>query len=118
MHVLRNTALPTLAATAALALTPPPAMSADNGVGTAAGVVCGTDAASGLAVSAGRAGDCSAALQVAGAYTRVWNDTGGAAATVDAAGSTWSCGEREASPNPYQQCTDTGDSSRWVTLTS
>ncbi|MGW0811769.1 hypothetical protein ACWD00_00690 [Streptomyces viridiviolaceus] len=107
-----------LVGVALLAVTGPAATAADRSVSEANSVVCGTDDATGLAVSAGRAEECSAALQVAGAYTRDWDGTGGAATTVHAAGTTWSCREQQGSPNPYQQCVDTSDSSRWVTLTS
>ncbi|MFC7017920.1 hypothetical protein ACFQMH_40795 [Streptomyces viridiviolaceus] len=117
MNALRNTAVSGLAGIALLAVTGPVAMAAGP-VSEANSVVCGTDDATGLAVSAGRAEECSAALQVAGAYTRDWDGTGDAATTVHAAGSTWSCREQEGSPNPYQQCVDTSDSSRWITLTS
>lgn len=118
MYAFRNTAVPGLVAIAVLAVTVPPAMGAGESVSAANTVVCGTDGATGLAVSAGQAEECSTALRVAGAYTRDWDGTGDAATTVHAAGSTWSCREQQGDPNPYQQCVNTSDSSRWVTLTS
>ncbi|MEU2392832.1 hypothetical protein [Streptomyces sp. NPDC007369] len=81
-------------------------------------VFCGTDAASGLGVSADRAGSCGVALQVASAYTRILHRTRGAPAELRAAGATWVCRERQGDPNPYQECRDTGGSGRRITLTS
>ncbi|MFD7626735.1 hypothetical protein ACFV7Q_11995 [Streptomyces sp. NPDC059851] len=81
-------------------------------------VVCGTDATTGLGVSAERAGSCAVALRVAAAYTRTLSRTRGAPTEVRAAGATWVCRERQGDPHPYQECLDTGHSGRRVTLTS
>ncbi|MGW5345661.1 hypothetical protein [Streptomyces sp. NPDC004050] len=81
-------------------------------------VFCGTDAASGLGVSADRAGSCAVALEVAAAYTRVVQHTQGAPAEVRTAGATWVCRERQGDPDPYLECLGGGNSGGRVTLTS
>ncbi|MFJ9641494.1 hypothetical protein ACWEPM_19045 [Streptomyces sp. NPDC004244] len=81
-------------------------------------VFCGTDAASGLGVSADRAGSCAVALEVAAAYTRIVQHTRGAPAEVRTAGATWVCRERQGDPDPYLECLGRGDSGGRVTLTS
>ncbi|MFF9352473.1 hypothetical protein [Streptomyces sp. NPDC014734] len=102
---------------AVLALTASAASAVGENTSEAAGVICGTDGTSGLTVGTARTRDCAAALQVASAYTRTWN-SGGGDATVRAAGSVWSCGERQGPLNPYQECVETGGAGRRVTLTS
>ncbi|MEW2618764.1 hypothetical protein [Streptomyces sp. NPDC048106] len=77
---------------------------------------CGADPATGLGVLAGQGVACGAAMQVAAAYTKVWQGTSGA--EVQAAGARWKCGERQGDPNPYQLCVDVRDSGRAVTLSS
>ncbi|MEU5806721.1 hypothetical protein [Streptomyces sp. NPDC047718] len=81
-------------------------------------VFCGTDAASGLGVSADRAGSCAVALEVAAAYTRIVQHTRGAPAEVRTAGATWVCRERQGDPDPYLECLGGGNSGGRVTLTS
>ncbi|MFH9400675.1 hypothetical protein ACH4JS_12920 [Streptomyces sp. NPDC017638] len=81
-------------------------------------MLCGTDGATGLAVSAGSAADCAVALRVAGAYTKAGTRGSGAVTTVDADGTVWRCQERQGDPNPYQECVDTTDETRHITLTS
>ncbi|MFK0259435.1 hypothetical protein [Streptomyces sp. NPDC090445] len=96
----------------------PAQASADKAATPAPLVVCGTDAASGLGVSADRAASCAVALRVAAAYTGILPRTRGAPVEVRAAGSTWVCRERQGDPHPYQECLDTGGSGRRLTLTS
>ncbi|WP_251093547.1 hypothetical protein [Streptomyces sp. Caat 7-52] len=79
---------------------------------------CGTDKASGLAVWAAEKKSCATAVRVAAAYTKVWRGSAGASVEVRAAGAAWKCRERQGDPNPYQECVDTSDSSRWVRLSS
>ncbi|MBL1105266.1 hypothetical protein JK361_11815 [Streptomyces sp. 5-8] len=79
---------------------------------------CGTDKASGLAVWAAEKKSCATAVRVAAAYTKVWRGSAGTSVEVRAAGAAWKCRERQGDPNPYQECVDTSDSSRWVRLSS
>jgi hypothetical protein len=118
----------------ALCLAVPATASADpsTGTGTGAGTgtsterapdrkpvaYCGTDRASGLAVSAAEKGSCATALQVAAAYVKVWQGSAGASVGVRVAGTAWKCRERQGDPDPYQECVSTGDSGRWVRLSS
>ncbi|MFE7268466.1 hypothetical protein ACFU9B_41930 [Streptomyces sp. NPDC057592] len=103
---------------AVLALTTPAARAMDENTNEAAGVICGIDRASGLAVATARARDCATALQVASAYTRTWNSGGEGATTIHAAGSTWHCQEQPGTLNPYQECIEIDRTGRWITLTS
>ncbi|MFB7214764.1 hypothetical protein [Streptomyces sp. NPDC056255] len=103
---------------AVLTLTTPAAAAMGENTNEAAGVICGTDRASGLAVATARARDCVTALQVARAFTRTWNSGGEGATTVHAAGSTWHCREQPGTLNPYQECVETSRTGRWITLTS
>lgn len=118
MHSMRIAMAAGLMGAAALCFATPAQTSAGEGVTLAPTKVCGTDKVSGLGVSAGPTESCAVALQVAAAYTKVWQDTAGAPAKVAAGGTTWSCQERQGDPNPYQECVDTRDSSRRVTLSS
>ncbi|MFG2355920.1 hypothetical protein [Streptomyces sp. NPDC048521] len=79
---------------------------------------CGTDRASGLAVWAGRTESCAGALRVASAFTRAASGTAHAPGTVRVGGAVWKCQERQGDPNPYQECVNSSDSSRRVTLSS
>ncbi|MEU2713374.1 hypothetical protein [Streptomyces sp. NPDC007205] len=79
---------------------------------------CGTDRATGLAVSATENVPCATALQAAAAYTKVWHGTKGAPVEVRAAGATWKCQERRGDPDPYQVCVGTQDHTRLVLLSS
>ncbi|NXY93274.1 hypothetical protein HYE82_02375 [Streptomyces sp. BR123] len=112
----------TLGPTAPVAAPPPapaPASASAGKTATAAPLVfCGTAAAFGLGVSADRASSCAVALRVAAAYTGILPHTRGAPVEVRAGGTTWLCRERQGNPDPYQECLDTGDSGRRVTLTS
>ncbi len=108
----------TLVSLVALGLSAPTAVSAEAGGPEAPRVVCGTDGTTGLAVSAGSAGDCPAALRVAGAYTKAGLREGGAVTVVRSDGIAWRCQEQQGDPNPYQECVDTTDTARHVTLTS
>ncbi|MFF3732914.1 hypothetical protein ACFYXM_21955 [Streptomyces sp. NPDC002476] len=103
---------------ALLALPTPAASAVGEKTSEAAGVICGTDGASGLSVGTAHARDCATALLVASAYTRSWNSGGEGATTVHVAGSSWGCRERPGPLNPYQECVETGGTGRWVTLTS
>ncbi|MCZ0204206.1 hypothetical protein ACIG54_12935 [Streptomyces achromogenes] len=103
---------------AMLGLAAPTAAFAEAGGPEVPRVVCGTDGATGLAVSAGSAGECGVALRVAGAYTKAGMREGGAVTVVQADGSVWRCQEQQGDPNPYQECVDTTDMARHVTLTS
>ena len=117
MHSTRmKTAVGLLGATA-LCLSAPVQAFADAG-GTQKSAYCGTDKASGLAVSAIGKVPCATASQVAAAYTKVWTDRTNAPLVVRAAGTTWKCQERQGGPDPYQQCVDTRDPGRQVTLSS
>jgi hypothetical protein len=107
-----------LVSLALLGLSAPAAVSAETGGAGAPSVLCGTDGATGLAVSADSAGDCAVALRVAGAYTKAGMRGSGAVTTVDADGTVWRCQERQGDPNPYQECVDTTDETRHITLTS
>ncbi|GGU73439.1 hypothetical protein GCM10010260_01450 [Streptomyces filipinensis] len=103
---------------AAFCLAVPAQPSADTGAPPKSSPYCGTDRATGLGVSARGNVSCATALQVAAAYTEVWRGTAGAPVQVRAAGAVWKCRERQGDPDPYQQCADTRDDTRLVTLTS
>ena len=103
---------------AVLALTTPAARAVGENTTAQPGVICGTDRTSGLAVGTAHARDCATALRVASAYTRSWSRGGEGAATVHAAGSVWSCRERQGPVNPYQECVETAGAGRRVTLVS
>ncbi|MFB7915737.1 hypothetical protein [Streptomyces sp. NPDC056061] len=103
---------------AVLALATPAARAVGENTGGKPGVICGTDGTSGLTVGTAHARDCAAALQVASAYTRGWNNGADGVTIVHAAGSVWSCRERTGPLNPYQECVETGGNNRRVTLTS
>ncbi|MFV0132089.1 hypothetical protein ACLGIH_02275 [Streptomyces sp. HMX87] len=118
MQTFTNTARAGLVTVLVLALTLLTALSVADSAAAAPGRVCGTDGASGLAVSADRTTSCATALQVAGAYTQKARGATGSKVTVQVGGTAWNCQERQGSPNPYQQCVSTADSGRWVTLTS
>jgi hypothetical protein len=107
-----------LVSLALLGFSAPAAVSAGTGGTGAPSVLCGTDGATGLAVWAGSAEDCAVALRVAGAYTKAGTRGSGAVTTVDADGTVWRCQERQGDPNPYQECVDTTDETRHITLTS
>jgi hypothetical protein len=98
-----------------LAMAAPTAPAAERNPAPSAVIQCGADGDSGLAVATDQATGCATALQVAASHTQDWYSGGEGAKTVHAAGSVWSCGKRSGSPNPYQQCVDTGDRGRWAT---
>lgn len=108
----------TLMGLGVLGLSAPTAAFAEEGGPEVSRVVCGTDAATGLAVTAGSAGDCAAALRVADAYTKAGLREGGAVTVVRSDDTVWRCQEQQGDPNPYQECVDTTDSARHVMLTS
>ncbi|MFQ6148336.1 hypothetical protein ACLMNJ_35610 [Streptomyces seoulensis] len=78
-------------------------------------MLCGTDSATGLAVSAAQATDCATALRVAAGSA---HDTSGDTAAVSAGRATWLCREQQGSPDPYRRCVNASDNSQTVTLTS
>ncbi|MYX96533.1 hypothetical protein GT045_17360 [Streptomyces sp. SID486] len=120
MHSTRTRTAAGLLGALAFCLAVPTTTFADPGTDTDTNreptAYCGTDKASGLAVWAAEKGSCATALQVASAYTEVWQGSTGA--SVRAAGTTWKCRERQGDPNPYQECVSTSDSGRWVRLSS
>lgn len=120
MYAGRTAVAAGLVGVAVLAFSAPTAVSAfadkSVAVAVAPSVVCGTDPTTGLAVWAGKTAPCSTAMQVAAAYTRVWNT--GLVVTVRVEGSEWRCQERQGDPNPYKECVNTTDNGQRVTLTS
>ncbi|MFJ1640620.1 hypothetical protein [Streptomyces sp. NPDC088256] len=118
MNASMRTAAAGAVGIAVLALATPAAWAFGESTGEGAGVFCGTDHASGLAVGTARARDCGTALKVARAYTRSWNSGAEGPTTVHAAGSVWKCREQQGPLNPYQKCVETDGTARWVTLTS
>ncbi|MGW1412189.1 hypothetical protein [Streptomyces sp. NPDC002403] len=118
MNASMRTAAAGAVGIAVLVLMTPAARAVGENAGEEAGVICGTDRATGLTVGTALARDCATALQVASAYTRNWNSGGEKVTTVHVAGSVWKCREQPGPLNPYQECVETGGTGRWVTLTS
>ncbi|MER6030385.1 hypothetical protein [Streptomyces sp. NPDC001851] len=118
MHATGMRTTAALLGAAALCLAVPAQASADTGAPPKPTPFCGTDPATGLAVSATGNVPCATALQAAAAYTKVWHGSKGAPAEVRAAGATWTCRERRGDPDPYQVCADAQDNTRLVLLSS
>ncbi|MER6735030.1 hypothetical protein [Streptomyces puniciscabiei] len=118
MHSIRMTTAAGLLGAAAFCLAGSAQAFAHTGVHSDTTSYCGTDRATGLAVSATKGVPCATALQVAAAYTKVWHGTEGAPLEVRAAGVTWKCQEHQGDPDPYRQCATTQGDKRLVTLSS
>ncbi|AKJ15453.1 hypothetical protein ABB07_36945 [Streptomyces incarnatus] len=118
MHSTRMTTAAGLLGAAAFCLAGSAQAFAHTGVHLDTTSYCGTDRATGLAVSATKDVPCATALRVAAAYTKVWHGTEGAPIEVRAAGATWKCQEHQGDPDPYRQCATTQDGKRLVTLSS
>lgn len=117
MHSIRMRRTAVLLGAAVFCLAAPAQSFADSGMAPKA-AYCGTDGATGLAVSATGNVSCGAALQAAAAYIKAWHGAAAEPVQVRRAGITWQCQERPGDPNPYQVCVDAQDHSRLVTLSS
>ncbi|MFE4723500.1 hypothetical protein ACFRLW_45520, partial [Streptomyces sp. NPDC056728] len=117
VHSIRMRRIAVLLGATVFCLAAPAQSFADSGT-TPKAAYCGTDGATGLAVSATGNVPCRAALQTAAAYTKAWHGTAAKPIQVRRAGTTWQCQERPGDPNPYQACVDTQDHTRLITLSS
>ncbi|MEV5148566.1 hypothetical protein [Streptomyces sp. NPDC052727] len=97
---------------------PAPSFAGADAAARASVTYCGADKATGLAVFADPAESCTAALEVASAYTKSASSRSGAPATIRVGATAWTCQERQGDPNPYRECVSTSDSGRRVVLTS
>ncbi|MFD7778830.1 hypothetical protein [Streptomyces sp. NPDC059753] len=85
MHSIRMKRIAVLLGAAAFCLAAPAPSFADSGTAPKA-AYCGTDGATGLAVSATVNVSCGAALQAAAAYTKAWHGTAAKPVQVRRAG--------------------------------
>ncbi|MGJ5748892.1 hypothetical protein [Streptomyces puniciscabiei] len=118
MHSIRMRTAAGLLGAAAFCLAGSAQAFAGTGVHLETTSYCGTDRATGLAVSATGSVPCATALRVAAAYTKIWHGTEGAPVQVRAAGATWTCREHQGDPNPYRQCAAAQGNTGLVTLSS